>query len=129
MAESYVLNNAMAYSSEASKGMKTFDLETLIDKILGQFPQRRVAVTVSPGLPQVEWEDEFLKRLLTEAFRTGLRSTSDQLPIHIALHHTGSLRFWHYRARDRELGSQDSGSSSPGLSLLSLFQSYRYARP
>ena len=71
--------------------MRTFDLGTLIGKILSQFPQRRVAVTISPGLPQVEWEDEFLKRLLTEAFRTGLKSTSDQLPIHIAIHHKGSL--------------------------------------
>ena len=71
--------------------MRTFDLGTLIGKILSQFPQRRVAVTISPGIPQIEWEDEFLKRLLTEAFRTGLKSTSDRLPIHIAIHHKCSL--------------------------------------
>jgi hypothetical protein len=71
--------------------MKTFDLVTLIEKTFGQFPQRRVAVTISPDLPEIKWEDDFLKKLLTEVFRTSLRSTSNQLPIHIAIHHGDSL--------------------------------------
>ena len=71
--------------------MKTLDLGTLIEKTFGQFPQRRVAVTISPDLPKIECEDDFLKKLLTEVFRTSLKSTSNQLPIHIAIHHRDRL--------------------------------------